>query len=254
MDFRSLLAALLLVAGPAAAQTIPTPPPAAPPPAAPAAQPTVTAAPMPDPLMAPSLQAGGASRPITLRSLVQQSTWQDPLIAIARTQFKQLPDSCAAASFKPTGELTLFSAPQFDPQGVLVQGIWSESVAVTGCSTPHTLNVLTMVQPGAAPARIPTMPGTTHADPATQKAALQYAQAVAIRASPPNCRQQSFIDTKFDGYTGLPNPQITDGRDGRAWREVWTLFACGGLYDITLTFTPNGQGTQLVASNPVKRS
>ena len=213
----------------------------------------MTAAPMPDPLMSPDLQRQ-AAQPPNLASLVQQSTWQDPVIAAARAQAKQLPDACAAASFKPTGELTIYAPPQFDAQGALVRGIWNEKVTESGCGSPHTLNVLTVLQPGSAPSRIPTMPGTTHADPATQKNALQYAQAVAIRASPPNCKQQSFFDTKFDGYTGLPNPDIKDGRDGRSWREQWALFACGSVYTIEMTFTPNAQGTQLVATNPVKRS
>ena len=251
MSFRRFLAASFLAAMPVAAQTPPKP--AAAPSVAQPAQPAVqTPAPMPDPLMSPDAQ-GRTAKPATLSALVQQSSWQDATIATARTQYKQLPDACAAASFKPTGELTLFAPPQFDAQGTLQQGMWSERVAVTGCGVPRTLNILTVLQPGNAPARIPTMPGTTHADPATQKAALQYAQAVAIRASPPNCRQQSFVDTVFDGYTGLPNPQITDGRDGRAWNETWVLFACGATYNIGMKFTPNPQGTQLVATNPVKR-
>ena len=261
MHLRKILAALLLTVAPALAQTPAAQTPAAQTPAAqtpaastpaapPPATPAVTPAPMPDPLMSPSLQQG---RTPTLAGLVQQSAWQEPLITAAKAQFKQLPNACAAAAFKPTGDLTVFVPPQFDAQGTLQQGIWLERVIASGCGAPRTLNVLTVLQPGSAPTRVPTMPGSTHADPATQKAALQYAQAVAIRAAPPGCRTQAFVDTRFDSYTGLPNPAITD-RDGRAWREVWTLAACGTLYDLTLTFTPNAQGTQLVATNPTKRS
>lgn len=247
MDLRRPLATLLLLAGPAAAQTSPPAPPAA------ATQAPSTPAPMPDPLMSPNLQST-AGRVHSLTALVQQSSWQDPLITAARAQAKQLPDACATASFKPTGELTVYAPPQFNTDGALTQGIWNEKVSEAGCGTSHVLNVLTVLQPGQPPSRIPTMPGSTRADPATQKSALQYAQAVAIRASPPNCKQQSFIDTRFDGFTGLPDPSITDGRPARAWREVWTLYACGTSYDIGLTFTPNANGTQLVATNPVKRS
>ncbi len=103
---------------------------------------------------------------------------------------------------------------------------------MTGCSTRHLLNVLTILQAGSAPARVPTLPGDTHADPATQKAALEYAQAVAVRAAPPNCKQEMFVNTEFDGYTGLPDNTVTDGRDTRAWRENWSLFACGTTYVI----------------------
>ncbi len=258
---------MLLLTVPAAAQTIPTPPappassaptlptPPAPPEAskdASAAPPTSTPAPMPDPLMAPDLQTPTARTP-TLATLVAQSAWQDPLIAAARAQFKQLPQNCPAASFKPTGNLVVYNPAQIS-NGTLVSGIWSERVIVTGCGEPVSLNVLTVLEPGRPPSRIPTMPGDSHADPTTQKSALEYAQAVAVRASDPNCRQQMFIGAKFDGYTGIPDMSITDGRSNRAWREDWTLFACGSHYSIELTFTPNAQGMQLAATNPIKRN
>ncbi len=253
-----ILAVLALSAAPALAQTIPTPPqPPAPPaplptpPAAPAQPQAATPAPMPDPLMSPDLQNRQAHTP-TLATLVQQSAWQDPVVAAARAQFKQLPQNCAAASFKPTGELTVYVPAQFDANGTLTAGIWSEHVAATGCGAPVSLNILTVLQPGNPPSRIPTMPGDTRADPATQKSALQYVQAIAARASPPNCREEMFTNTKFDGYTGLPNAEIRDGRPNRAWREIWSLSSCGVGYSIELTFTPNAQGTQLAATNPVR--
>ena len=271
MDIRRPLLASLLAAGPAvllaalpaaaqtaaaqtaAAQTAAAQTAAAqtdPAPVSPA--PAGAPAPMPDPLMSPDLQR--PARTPSLANLVSQASWQDPVIAAARTQVGQLPFPCPTATYKPTGQLTIYAPPRFDSQGTLVEGIWSERVAETGCNASHALNVLTVLQAGSPPSRIPTMPGSTHADPATQKSALQYAQAVAIRASPPGCTRQSFVDTRFDGYTGLPNAAITDGRESRAWREVWTLSACGSTYEITLTFTPNAQGTQLLATNPIKRS
>lgn len=207
---------------------------------------------MPDPLMSPDLQAQTVHAP-SLATLVQQSAWQDALLAAARAQFKQLPENCAAASFKPTGELTVYAPAQFDSSGALASGIWNERVGVTGCGAPVTLNILTVMQAGSPPARIPTMPGETRADPATQKSALQYAQAIAARAAPPNCREEMFTNTKFDGYTGLPDTTIRDGRPNRAWREVWSLTSCGVNFAIELTFTPNAQGLQLTATNPVKR-
>ena len=206
---------------------------------------------MPDPMVSPDLQT--SKRAPTLSEVVQQSAWQDPLVAVARDQYKLMPGSCAAAQLKPTGQLVLYAPPRFGPDGSLVQGIWSEGVAVSGCSgLPDQLNVLTVLQAGSPPARIPTMPGDSHADPETQKNALQYAQAIAVRAAPPGCNHQIFIDAKFDGYTGLPAPDVPSGRENRAWREAWYLNACGTTYVIELTFTPNAQGIQLSATNPVK--
>ena len=253
------LALLLLAATPALAQTTPARPapatatPAASPATTPASTPVApTAAPTPDPLMSPDLQRLTTSRP-TLASLVAQPVWQEPVIAAARQQFRQLPDDCAAAVLKPSGVLTVFGPAQFDARGTLTSGIWSERVDVTGCGAPRRLNVLTILQNGSAPTRVPTLPGDTHADPATQKSALEYAQAVAIRAAPPSCKQEIFVNTQFDGFTGLPDPTIRDGRDTRAWRENWQLFACGASYIIEMTFKPNAQGMQLTATNPIKK-
>ena len=52
----------------------------------------------------------------------------------------------------------------------------------------------------------------------------------------------------------IPNMAITDGRPNRAWREDWSLYACGSRYSIEMTFTPNAQGMQLLATNPIKRN
>ena len=249
MILRRLAPLLLLLTVPALAQTPPKPP--APAPVAPI-QPAMTPAPMPDPLMSPDLKSLPPGPP-SLARLVMQSAWQDAVIAAARNEYKLLPDGCAAAEFKPTGQLTLFAPTQFNDQNQLVSGIWTERVNVTGCGPTRLLNVLTVLQPGSPPSRIATMPGDSHADPATQKNALQYAQAVAARAVPPGCKQQIFTNATFDGYTGLPNPEVKDGRDSRAWREVWSFNVCGATYQIELTFTPNAQGTQLIATNPVKR-
>ena len=248
-----LAAVLLLLASPALAQptktaaagTTPSPTASTPPTA-------LTPAPMPSPLVSPDLQT--QVRAPTLQQFVRRSAWQDHVVATARDQYKDFPDACPKAQFRPTGQTIVYVPPRFDQAGNLVQGLWNESVEVTGCPAPHVLNVLTVAEPGTPPGQTATMPGTTHADPATQKNALQYAQAVAIRAAQPGCRSQSFINTKFDGYTGLPIPGIPDGRENRAWRETWTLFSCGTMYDLTLTFTPNGQGTELLATNPIRRS
>ena len=51
------------------------------------------------------------------------------------------------------------------------------------------------------------MPGDTHTDPNMQKNALEYAQAVAVRAAPPGCKQLAFVDTRFDGYCRPAEPR-----------------------------------------------
>jgi hypothetical protein len=210
---------------------------------------------MPDPLVSPDLQSGGANPP-SLAVLVKQSAWRDAVIAAARAQYKELPDSCPAVKFNPTDDLTLYQAPSFGADGKLASGVWTERVIATGCGAPLRLNVMTLIQPGQPPARIPTMPGDSHADPATQKNALDYAQAVAARftqVTNPTCKHQVFTEADFDGYTGLPIADVPAGSANRAWRENWQLSACGTGYTVVLTFVPNARGMQLTATNPIKR-
>ena len=125
-------------------------------------------------------------------------------------------------------------------------------MSATGCGATRTLNVLTIARADGAPQRVAMMPGDSHADPVTQKAALQYAQAVAGRSPPPNCKQQAFTEARFRKYDGPPNPEVKDGRDARPWDEDWMVYACGSTYSIAIRFQPNAKGTQLAASNPVK--
>jgi hypothetical protein len=235
---------LLMLAMPVAAQTpaaAPTPP-ASPPAAAPASVATTPALPPPP-------------RPITVQEFAALPANQAAIIATAKTQYDRLPGACPAVSLKPTGQLTLFQPLNIGVDGKPIAGVWSERVSATGCQPTRTLNVLTVNHPDGVPERVALMPGDTHADPLTQKSALQYAQAI-VAHSPvvATCREIAFIDTHFDGYDGLPNPEVTDGRGNRPWREQWLVSACGSTYSVGLLFTPNAQGTRLSGSNPVKRS
>ncbi len=120
----------------------------------------------------------------------------------------------------PTGALTLYQQLSIGVDGKPLPGVWSERVNATGCGAPRALNVLTINHPDGQPEHVALMPGDTHADPLTQKSALQYVQAIAghsqIAAA---CHEVAFTDTRFDGYDGLPNPEVTDGRNNRPWRE-----------------------------------
>jgi hypothetical protein len=228
---------LLLLATPAMAQT----PPAAVPPAAVSVTPP-TAVPVPP-------------RPIMLPDYVKLPVMQAAVIATAKTQYDRLPGACPAVSLKPTGQLTVYQALNIGVDGKPIAGVWSERVTATGCDPARTLNVLTVNHADGEPERVALMPGDTHADPLTQKSALQYVQAI-VAHSPvaASCHQIAFTDTHFDGYDGLPSPEVTDGRDNRPWRESWIMTACGSTYSVGLLFTPNAQGTRLSGSNPVKRS
>ncbi len=246
MKFPAYSAALLmLLAVPALAQTQ-AEPPAVPVPAAPAPGTAMMAAP---PKAAPP-----AAAQFTVAGFVAQPAYQAAIIAIGKGQLEHVPGGCPGAQFQPTGQAAVLSPVRFNNEGKPITGAWMEKIATTGCGPVRAVNVLSVAHPNGETMNIAMMPGDTHTDPLMQKNALQYAQAVAVRAAARGCKEQAFIDTTFDGYTGLPNPEIRDGRDGRAWEETWTVSACGTLYDIHLLFTPNANGTELRGSNPVKRS
>jgi hypothetical protein len=186
-----------------------------------------------------------------LATFIKQPDYRAKIIETAKDQIKQAVSACANANFQATGKVTVFDPVQF-ADGKPFAGAWTEQVLATGCGPTRTLNVLTIAHSDAPPQIVGMMPGDTHTDPMMQKNALQYAQAIAIRAVPPGCKQLAFVDTKFDGFTGLPAPDVTDGRESRPWREVWTVSVCGALSDVNLTFTPNAKGTALSGQNPVK--
>jgi hypothetical protein len=202
----------------------------------------------------PVPQAAPAPAPapkMDLSTFVKQPDYQAKIVNTAKDQIKQAVSACANANFQATGKLTIFDPPQF-ADGKPYAGAWVEQVDATGCGPVRTLNVLTIAHPDAPLQIVGMMPGDTHTDPMMQKNALQYAQAIAVRAVPPGCKQLAFVNTKFDGFIGLPNPEVTDGRESRPWREIWTMSVCGALSDVDLTFTPNAKGTALSGQNPVK--
>ena len=188
----------------------------------------------------------------TLEQMVATPAWQAPVIAAAKAQFTGTPGGCAAAKYQATGNVTVFQPVQFGADGKPYAGLWAEAVSVTGCGPARQLNVLSIAHADGDPAHVALMPGTSHADPIMQKAALQYAQAVTSRSPPPGCRQVAFTEARFVKYDGPPNPEVKDGRDARPWDEDWLVQACGSTYVVNIRFKPNATGTELAGSNPVK--
>ena len=225
MRIPAFIAVLSLIAVPAWAQT-----PAAP--AAPAAAPASAAK-------------------MDLPNFVKQPDYRATVITTAKNQIKAAVNACANANFQPTGKVTVFDPVRFN-NGKPYTGAWVERVEATGCGPTRLLNVLTIAHSDSPLQVVGMMPGDTLTDPMMQKNALQYAEAIAVRGVPPGCKQLAFINTKFDGFIGLPNPEVTDGRESRPWRELWTMTACGNELDIGLIFTPNQRGTALTGQNPVK--
>ncbi len=197
--------------------------------------------------------AGATAHARPWRRLVQQSAWQDPVIAAARAQFKQLPESCAAASFKPTGELTVLSPAQFDSHGTLRPGIWSERVTVTGCGVPRP------ERPDRAAGRQPADPHPDHA----RRHARRPGDAEERAGIRPG-RRHPRLAARTAGSRSSPTPSSTatpacpTPRSGTAARPG----LAGGLVAVRLRqhlrdrddVHAQRAGHAALATNPVKRS
>jgi hypothetical protein len=240
MRIPAFVAVLSLLAAPAWAQTPATPPAGAP-----------AAAPQAAPAVPPPQAATPAAAKMDLPTFVKEPDYRAKIINTAKDQIKQAVSACSNATFQATGKILMFDPVHFT-NGKPYDGAWIEKVEATGCGPVRTLNVLTIAHADAPLQIVGMMPGDTRTDPMMQKNALQYAQAIAVRAVPPGCKQLAFTDTRFDGFIGLPNPEVTDGRESRPWREIWTMSVCGAQYDVALVFTPNPRGTSLTGQNPVK--
>ena len=197
----------------------------------------------------PAVPAVPAANPapaakMDLPTFIKQPDYRANVIATAKNQIKAAVNACANANFTATGKVTVFDPVRFN-NGKPYTGAWVERVEATGCGPTRLLNVLTIAHSDSPMQVVGMMPGDTLTDPMMQKNALQYAEAIAVRGVPPGCKQLAFLNTKFDGFIGLPNPEVTDGRESRPWRELWTMTACGSEFDIGLIFTPNQRGTAL---------
>ncbi len=201
---------------------------------------------------APPATASAPDQPMDLQTYLKRPDYQSAILESARNQMKQVDSACPASALRPNWQPTVIDPPRFSG-GKPLNGVWTERVEVHGCGALRALNILTIIHEDGKAQIVGMMPGDTHTDtPMMQKNALQYAEAVAVRAAPPGCKHLAFVDTKFNGFVGAPSPEVTDGRESRPWREVWTISACGALYDVPLRFTPNARGTALAGENPVK--
>jgi hypothetical protein len=166
------------------------------------------------------------------------------VIAAAQRMNGQLPGSCAAVEFRPTGSIIIGQPPRFDAVGRPVEGMWTEPVTATGCGATRRYNVLTIAAPDKPPRQVGLLPGTTHADPLLQRDGISYAflgTTILVK----DCKQRTITDTRFDDYEGPPAADARPGQQPRPWRETWTVWACGKSIDVPIHFAPDATGTAI---------
>ena len=174
-------------------------------------------------------------------SFVRSQAYQAAVIKAATEQEQGLPGACAAARYRPTGDVAFFAPPQFDGGNRIVHGLWREQVEAEGCGTVVLLNIFSLATESGEPKLLGGLPGTTRADLPLQRQAL----LIAIRGVPDKaslCHDVRVVDTALapDAPTGRTAP----------WSETWTVLACDEAYPVPLRFTPSADGATIKVDQP----
>ncbi len=109
---------------------------------------------------------------------------------------------------------------------------------VSGCGIHTTINIFFQGQPNEKVGSVVGTAGATHAELALQRDALHHA-VLAVKNSLPNCADMHVRNSNYDGHES--------GEDKRAWRETWTVAACGQLFTVQVSFIPNANRTFIAA-------
>jgi hypothetical protein len=164
-----------------------------------------------------------------------------------REQVENWPFECKEVKLETGWTFGIFLPIIIDASGDVVSGVWREGYDVTTCGIKRQLNIIFVADSSAIKLGA-GMPGTSIAGPT-----LQHDAGMAFYAKRgKNCDQAYALDTKFIGYTD-PAPEAKPGEPQKAWREDWTLWACGKEIVVPFTFTANARGTQwTTATQPEK--
>jgi hypothetical protein len=196
-------------------------------------------------IVAPAL-ADPPPPPPELLALMASPGHKAALLAAGQQAMATLPEPCASAEWHTTGDVGVIEAPVTGPAGQPASGMWREQLIASGCGGARAFNVLTTVQPDGSLASGPLLPGNTIAGPVLQHDSVGYA-AAAFGELPPGCAQGVVTNTAFGSFEGDSNPKVPASRNGRPWRETWTLAACGKTADVLMHFAPDDTGTTISA-------
>lgn len=138
--------------------------------------------------------------------------------------------------------ITIYAGPLFSDGIHPVNGLWLDRIQMDVCGKTTYENILVQGQPGTTPKAALKMPGQTSANPPMQDLVLK--DIVAALATK-KCTDIGQI-IPFDSVPGKETkPRKVDQRgvlvEG-AWKETWSLRACGKTVTATVDFTTDGKG------------
>jgi len=187
-----------------------------------------------------------AAQPSPAQKLLNDPSHQQLVAQTAVDIFKKM-QNCNDGEAQPTKQplgVPALGPLQFDPNGALTSGGIKESFVVSGCGKFRVENIVTLAVKGEVKS-VPVIPGNTMADPILARDSMPYIQ-MSIAPKIGQCRDVRVIDTNFDAFEGGPNPRAKfQSNGGRAWRERWTVNACGNEINTDIHFVPDETGTAI---------
>lgn len=162
-------------------------------------------------------------------------------------------DACPNAYIKILETVHVEKAPRFSADQQLLSGSWVEDLFYVGCGAARTLHVF--VEHEGKKADVSALfPGNTHAGPLLQKDVFNSAQFQAYmhQLQAPTCQKAYVDDTAFLDRESTVAP----GAREPAWREAWTIDACGKKAVVMTMYGPDSTGTKfrlLVKTDSVSR-
>lgn len=139
--------------------------------------------------------------------------------------------------------LTIYVPPHFEAGVHPVTGLWVDRIKMNRCGATTYQNILIQANKEGQPPRAALMmPGTTKTNPPMQQLILQD---VLEALKKKKCEDQSQIvpvDTKLEKESKAmkldDKGMIVEG----AWKETWTLKACGKVANFSIDIAADGKG------------
>ncbi len=186
------------------------------------------------------------AQPNPAQKFLNDPAHQQLVAQTAVDAFKKM-QNCNDGKAQPTKQplgVPALGPLQFDANGALTSGGIKESFLVSGCGKFRVENIVTLAVKGEVKS-VPVIPGNTMADPILARDSMPYIQ-MSIAPKIGQCHDVRVIDTNFDAFEGGPNPRAKfQGNNGRAWRETWTVNACGNEINTDIHFVPDETGTAI---------
>lgn len=138
--------------------------------------------------------------------------------------------------------LTIYAPPLFAEGVHPVNGLWLDRIQMDVCGKTAYENILVQGQPGTTPKAALKMPGQTSANPPMQDLVLKdIVDALATK----KCTDLAQI-IPVDSVAGKETKKRKVDQRGvlveGAWKETWTVRACGKTVSATVDFTTDGKG------------